>query len=440
MIFSISDASSAIQAAVAGNVEELALPAITDPTTDKAWESRSSKGSGAAPRIPKPGQAKTASVINSANIDSSSRGPEFDFQLDDIAFNDFANEESDAVHFRETGNVSNSPTNIVDTPFRSIAFGMDPFVLDPHQDTLTDIENSGRVPLTQHQSPVDEATDVLCKLHAYIFQNFKYVTDEELASAFQAPSTFRRLDNSTEYLDVVGKIMYASDQLIDTLTWCGRTGKLPPEASNDSPAAERENETGDEDRIRSSKSSNGKRPKPASAPGIGFRNDPAENSLTPESEPLTLRKLSDAQPLHLAALRIPGKSFGNTMASNLDESSTARSRQPKPSLISAPNNTIILSLPLKMSMMVCYIGLLSIVRSTLNKAFELLQCSFPLEKQASQEKTSFLPGQSTEIPADAEQDSQSAKTDNVAQVQVKIRFDNSALLAFKLQLEALSHT
>lgn len=241
----------------------------------------------------------------------------------------------------------------------------------------------------------------LSELQNFIFNDLGSISKDDLANAFLhsgTRSSHRPRTNSRD-CDLVGKVLQASEYLIDLLTSCARHESPPPVPS--SPSLLRN------DRWEGSKRSQSKYS--------------IDKDLLCADTPLSdsfgfIARAADTLTTHLDFLRNNGvnPSNGHPLPSQ------RRTSNPK---VGTSLHSSLLS-PAKLMLLVCYVSLLSVYRSILTSAFEIFQASpSPATgpRQRHSDNTSFhgssIPLQSRSLP-----------------------ISSSTILGFRMQLEVLTHT
>ena len=249
--------------------------------------------------------------------------------------------------------------------------------------------------------PLMEASNKLSELQVYIFKEFGYISKENFARTFLSPGSDScpGLGSASQETDLVGKLLYASERLIDIMTACGRND--PDLWSACSP-------------LRS-------------------RSDNLSGSKRAYSNVLDEEELHHADTSSSGSFRFSSPT-ADTMTTHLDflwrNSLNAPIRQPPSppqSTSSARSDTPIYSgllSPAKLTMLVCYVSLLGVYRSILIQAFEILRTPLPPS-----------PPSHLRTPRRGPFHASTATTQSTSP-----QISSSTILRFRIQLETLAHT
>lgn len=250
-------------------------------------------------------------------------------------------------------------------------------------------------------NPLMEALNKLSELQIFIFKEFGCISKENLARTFLSPGneSCQGLGSASQDTDLVGKVLYASERLIDILTSCGRNEPDLPSAS--SPL-----------RSRSDNLSGSKR---------SYSNllDEEELLQTDTSSSGSFRFSSptaDTLTTHLDFLRRTNANAPN-----------GRPPSPPKSTSSARSDTPIYSgllSPAKLMLLVCYVSLLGVYRSILIQAFEIVRTPLPPS-----------PPSRSRIPRCGPFHTSTATPQSLSP-----QISSSTILRFRIQLEMFTHT
>lgn len=251
----------------------------------------------------------------------------------------------------------------------------------------TAADTSDRMPCTD---PLTETLDRLSELQTFIFKNFGSIPEGSLVSTFMSPDigSCHSLASASPDSNLVGKVLYASERLIDILTSCGRHEANLPQVRTPL-------------RPRSDTRSGSKR----SYANLLGRDDTRRADT---SSPRTSNSITT----HGGFLR--KNTFGDEGTPSFPRT-TADTKLHETSLYSG------LLSPAKLTLLTCYITLLSVYRLILSQAFDILRsdCS-----QASPSAT--LRGSTFRAPE--------------ASVSAQLVLNSATIMGFRMQLEMLTHT
>ena len=203
-------------------------------------------------------------------------------------------------------------------------------------------------------NPLMETLNRLTELQIFIIKEFACISKENLARTFLSSGSelCQGLRSSSQDTDLVGKVLYASERLIDILTSCGRNEfellSVPP------PLRSRSDDLSGSKRTYSSLL------------------DEEELLYTDMSSSASFRSSSptaDILTTHLDFLRRNGANAPNVRPP-LPRKSTNSARS------DAPIYSSLLS-PAKLTLLVCHVSLLGVYRSILGHAFDILRTPLP---------------------------------------------------------------
>ena len=257
---------------------------------------------------------------------------------------------------------------------------------------------------TRPSSPLNPLMETLNKLSAlqtFIFKEFSFISKESLARTFLSPEneSYQGLGKASQDTDLVGKVLDASERLVDILTSCGRSEPDSPSASSP----------------------------------LRFRSDNLSGSKRSYSNLLDEEQLLDANVSSSGSFRFSSPT-ADTLTTHLDflrrnSANTPNGRPPSPptSTSSCRSDTLIYSgllSPAKLTLLVCYVSLLGVYRSILIQALEILRTPLPPSPPSRSRNPKF--GSSNNSTA----------TPQSLSPQISI----STILRFRMQLEMLTHT
>ena len=250
-------------------------------------------------------------------------------------------------------------------------------------------------------NPFMETLNRLSKLQIFIFKEFERISKENLAKTFLSPRNglSRSLRGASQDSDLVEKLLYASERLIDILMSCGRN-------KTDSPSA------------------------PSAA---RFRNDGVSGSKRTYSNLLDGEELLRADMSDSASFRLRSPTADTLtnqpdfmQGTSADTPNVRPPSQPKSTgsaRFDPPTSSSLLS-PAKLTLLVCYVSLLGVYRSILIQGFKILGTP-PPPSPASRSRT----------PRCA-----SFHTFTATTRWHSPQMSNSTILRFRIKLEMLTHT
>ena len=250
-------------------------------------------------------------------------------------------------------------------------------------------------------NPLMETLNRLGELQLFIIKELSCISKENLARIFLSAGTepCQGLSSSSQDTDLVGKVMYASERLIDILRSCGRYEHDLPQAP--SPSRPRSDDLNGSKRTYSSLLDE-EEPLYANMSTSGsFRfSSPAADSLTAHSD-LSRRSLANTPNVRPP---LPQKS---TNSARSDASIC-------PNLLS----------PAKLTLLVCHVSLLGVYRSILGYAFEILRTPLASSPPSGSRTARCEPFHtSTAMPHS-----------------LSAQISTSTILGFRIKLETLTHT
>lgn len=255
---------------------------------------------------------------------------------------------------------------------------------------------------SSHPSSLKETLEKLGELQSFIFREFGSISEASLATTFLSQSTVpcNGTANASLNGNLVGKVLCASEGLIDILTSCGRYEANEPSVLSPSPSR------------------------------------PRGTTLMSGSKRSHGQLLDDAHDVHPKGLsnstsRIPSSS-ADPRVNQLDLLRKNHTIGVRPSPLPTPprwtpsgeSETPIYSgllSPAKLTLLVCYVTLLGVYRSILLQAFDMLRT--PLSSSQHLRISRARPYQSS----NASPPSSPA-------------MNSSTILGFRIQLEMLTHT
>ena len=250
-------------------------------------------------------------------------------------------------------------------------------------------------------NPLIETLNRLSELQNFIFKEFGCISKENLARTFLSSGNqlCQGLRSSSQDTDLVGKMLYASERLIDILTSCGRNEPDLPSAP--SPLRSRSDDSSGSKRTYSSLLDEEELFSADMSRSGSFR------FSSPTAETLTT---------HLDFLRRNGANAPNV-----------RPPLPQKSTNSARSDASIYSSllsPAKLTLLVCYVSLLGVYRSILVHAFEILRTPPPPSPPSRSRTARCGP----------------FHTSTATPHSLSPQISSSAILGFRIQLEMLTHT
>ena len=246
-------------------------------------------------------------------------------------------------------------------------------------------------------NPVD-TLNKLSELQAFIFKEFGCITEETLTKTFLSQNTgsCHALGSASPDSGLVGKVLYASHRLMDILTSCGRNEAGLPSASPP--------------RLRSDSLSGSKR----------------THSNVLEDEELLQTEIATSGSLRFSS------PVANPLTTHLDflrkTTTNPINGRPPPSpkrTSSTGSETLIpsgLLSPAKLTLLVCYVTLLSVYRSIFTQAFEILRTPPPPSPQSRTPR--FGP----------------FRTSTATPQPHSPHISTTIIMGFRIQLEMLTHT
>ena len=250
-------------------------------------------------------------------------------------------------------------------------------------------------------NPLMETLNKLSELQIFIFKEFGCISKDNLARTFLSSGNelCQGLKSSSQDTDLVGKVLYASECLIDILTSCGRNEPDLPSA-----------------------------PSP-----LRSRSDDLSGSKRTYSSLLDEEELSYAQVSRSGPFRFSSPT-SDTLTAQLDflrrngaNAPNGRSPLPQKSTNSARSDAPIYSSllsPAKLTLLVCYVSLLGVYRSILVHAFEILRTPLPSSPPSRSRTARGGPFHTSTATPHSLSPQQSSST----------------ILGFRIQLEMLTHT
>ena len=281
----------------------------------------------------------------------------------------------------------------------------DPLMTSP-TDSLTktnDHSRSAAAQPTRPSSPSEPLMGILTKLselQIFIFKEFGIISHENLARTFLSPGneSCHGLGSASQDTDLVGKVLYASERLIDILSSCGRNGPdLPSESSPLRP--------------RSDNMSGSKR----TYSNLLDREDFLHTDMSSSGSIRLSSATADTKMTQMDLLR-----------RNNAHGPNGRPPSPPKSTNSTRSDTPICSgllSPAKLTVLVCYVSLLGVYRSILMQAFEILRAPPPPSPPSRSRTPRCGPSHSSTV------------TPQPPSPQIS----SSAILRFRIQLETLTH-
>ncbi|KAL8840025.1 MAG: hypothetical protein Q9170_001509 [Blastenia crenularia] len=239
-------------------------------------------------------------------------------------------------------------------------------------------------------NPLMNTLDNLSKLQSFIFKEFGSISEGTLAATFltEGHAACHSLDHGLSKKNLVGKVLCASEQLIDILTSCGRTEADLPSVS--SPLRSRGKTLCGSKRSRSN---------------ILDDDEPVHADLTPRVASSAVNPTTT----RLHWMRKNSKLNGRL--SPLSIKTRARSETSiYPDLLS----------PAKMTLLVCYVTLLGVYRSILTQAFDMLRTEYPPTPSRAPKNGTFNGSKAASLPQPP--------------------INGTTILSFRIQLEMLTHT
>ena len=282
----------------------------------------------------------------------------------------------------------------------------DPMITSPTESLTRTNDNSlsAAAQPTRPSSPSNPLMETLTKLgelQIFIFKEFGTISKENLARTFLSPSneSCQGLGSASQDTDLVGKVLYASERLIDILTSCGRSVPDLPSASSPS-------------RFRSG----------------NMRGSKRTYSNLLEKEEFFHTDLTSSGSIRLSS------ATADTMTTQLDflrrnnaNGSNGRPPSPPQSTSSARSDTTIcpgLLSPAKLTVLVCYVSLLGVYRSILMQAFEILRTPLPPS-----------PPSHSRTPRSGHFHSSTVTSQSLSP-----QTSSATILRFRIQLETLTHS
>ena len=258
--------------------------------------------------------------------------------------------------------------------------------------------------LSNSPNPILETMNRLSEMQSTINKIFVSISEENLATTFLTPGTgsCHCAKNSSDDENLVGKVVHASERMIEILTSPGINELMSP-----------------------------------SAPSLlGLRSDNcvsrkrAQSTLLDDDE-FILPTVEPYESSTFGSLSSPSdrtsSKYIDTPRTNLSSSSgwpTPASNRASSVGVDSPTYSGLLS-PAKLTLMVCHVTLLGVYRSILSQAFNLLRTPFPPTPLPSPQtlRSSFL-----------NEASDSSHSQHCLQV------STSTALGFRIQLEIIAHT
>ena len=250
-------------------------------------------------------------------------------------------------------------------------------------------------------NPLMDTLNRLTELQIFIIKELACISKENLDRTFLSSGneSCQGLRSSSQDTDLVGKVLYASERLIDILTSCGRNE--PDLSSAPSPLPSRSDDLSGSKRTYSSFLDEEELLHANMSSSGSFR------SSSPTADTLTT---------HLDFLRRNGVNAPNVRPP-LPRKSTNSARS------DAPTYSSLLS-PAKLTLLVCHVSLLGVYRSILGHAFEILRTPLP-PSPPSRSRTARCGPFHT-----------STSTPHSLSPQIS----TSTILGFRIKLEMLTHT
>ncbi|KAL8727216.1 MAG: hypothetical protein Q9166_006180 [cf. Caloplaca sp. 2 TL-2023] len=245
-------------------------------------------------------------------------------------------------------------------------------------------------------NPLTETLNKLSDLQSFIFREFGSISEDTLATAFLSQATLpcHGPGSAPQDGNLVGKVLYASECLIDILTSCGRNEADLPSVTS---------------RVRS-------------------RSSTLTGSKRTHSTLLDDDEILHADMSSSASFRLSSPT-ANTRTTHLDLlRKTNGPNEWPPSLpkrtSSAESETPIYSgllSPAKLTLLVCYVTLLSVYRSILSQAFDMLRTPLPPSPRSRAPRLRSFHGLKATPPTNP-------------------AMSTATILGFRIQLEMLTHT
>ena len=250
-------------------------------------------------------------------------------------------------------------------------------------------------------NPLMETLNRLTELQVFIIKEFASISKENLARTFLSSGNelCQGLRSSSQDTDLVGKVLYASERLIDILTSCGRNEPDLPSAP--SPSRSRSDDLSGSKRTYSSLLDEEELLYADMSSSGSFR------SSSPTADTLTT---------HLDFLRRNGANAPNVRLP-LPRKSTNSARS------DAPIYSSLLS-PAKLTLLVCHVSLLGVYRCILGHAFEILRTPLPPSPPSRSRTARCGP----------------FNTSTATPHSLSPQITTSTILGFRIKLEMLTHT
>ncbi len=250
-------------------------------------------------------------------------------------------------------------------------------------------------------NPLMETLNRLSELQSFIFKEFGCISKENLAVTFLSPENvlYQGLRSSSHDTCLVGKLLYASERLIDILTSCGRNEPDIP---------------------------------PAPSP-LRFRSDNLSGSKRTYSNFLDEEELLHAAMSSSASFRFLSPTIDtltthlNFLRRNIANAPNVRPPSSPKSTSSARSDAPIYSSLLssaKVTLLVCHVTLLGVYRSILVQAFDLVRTPLPSS-----------PPSRSRTPSSGSFDTSTATPHSLSP-----QMSSKSVLRFRIQLEMLTHT
>ena len=258
-----------------------------------------------------------------------------------------------------------------------------------------------REDMGENASAFSDSLNRLNELQIFILKEFACISNKSIAGTFLCSEneSFQSLGSSSQDTDLVGKVLYASERLTDILMSCGR------------------NET---DLL--------------SAPSpLRSRSDDLRGSKRTYSSLLDEEELLRAYMSNPASFRFSSRMV-DTLTTHLDLSRRSGAKAPKvraplpqKSTNSARSDSPIYSSllsPARLTLLVCHVSLLSVYRSILENAFELLRTPLPPSPPSRSHTARCGPFHAITATPHS----------------LSPQISSSTILGFRLKLETLMHT
>ena len=283
----------------------------------------------------------------------------------------------------------------------------DPMMISPTE-SLTRTNDHSLSAVAQPMRPSSPSNPLmgiltkLSELQIFIFKEFGTVSNENLARTFLSPGneSCHGLGSASQDTDLVGKVLYASERLIDILSSCGRND--PDLPSESSPL-----------RSRSDNMSGSKR----TYSNLLDREDFLHTEISSSGSIRLSSATADTKTTQLDFLRRNNSHGPNGRPPSPPPKSTSSARSDTPiypGLLS----------PAKLTVLVCYVSLLGVYRSILMQAFEILRTPPPPSPPSRSRTPRCGPFHSSTVTPQPPSP----------------HISSSAILRFRIQLETLTHT